>query len=74
MTLINPQRRMIYNDFHINADKAIELLNLQTVGNPGTLFFSRITKAIGRVIIDHAGRLHKGVTNGTADKLESILF
>ncbi len=30
MILINPERRVIYNDFGINADKAIEFLNKQT--------------------------------------------
>ena len=30
MILIDPQRKVVYNDFNINADKAIEFLNSQT--------------------------------------------
>lgn len=30
MILISPQRKVVFNDFSINADKAIEFLNVQT--------------------------------------------
>ena len=52
-------RKQIYNQTGISA-RCLALI--------------RVTKAINRVIIDHAHRLHKGIADGGADKGKAPFF
>lgn len=38
------------------------------------MFFSRMAKTAGNMVVDQSARLHKGVTDSRTDKLETAFF